>query len=125
VSDPRAREIFYEYHRDLLDPAFWAGKQERVRSGVQEDVFPYPERFAFLEIEAARVRDAFDRNAFRARFEPGNDAHVSPRHAEIVRQELDQRRVGLAFHRRRGEPELDALPVPAGEFRALRARLDM
>ena len=28
VSDPRAREIFYEYHRDLLDPAFWAGKQD-------------------------------------------------------------------------------------------------
>ena len=47
VSDPRAREIFYEYHRDLLDPAFWAGKQERVRSGVQEDVFPYPEEIRF------------------------------------------------------------------------------
>ena len=47
VSNPRAREIFYEYHRDLLDPAFWAGKQERVRSGVQEDVFPYPEEIRF------------------------------------------------------------------------------
>ena len=47
VSDPRARRIFYEYHRDLLDPAFWAGKQERVRSGVQEDVFPYPEEMRF------------------------------------------------------------------------------
>ena len=42
VSDPRAREIFYEYHADLLDPAFWIGKQERVRAGAQEDVFPYP-----------------------------------------------------------------------------------
>ncbi|HEU4442014.1 MAG TPA: bifunctional isocitrate dehydrogenase kinase/phosphatase, partial [Burkholderiales bacterium] len=47
VSDPRAREIFYEYHRDLLDPAFWAGKQERVRNGVLEDVFPYPEEMRF------------------------------------------------------------------------------
>jgi len=47
VSDPRAREIFYEYHRDLLDPAFWTGKQERVRNGVQEDVFPYPEEMRF------------------------------------------------------------------------------
>ena len=47
VSDPRAREIFYEYHRDLLDPAFWAGKQERVRAGEQEDVFPYPEEMRF------------------------------------------------------------------------------
>jgi isocitrate dehydrogenase kinase/phosphatase len=47
VSDPRAREIFYEYHRDLLDPEFWAGKQERVRAGEQEDVFPYPEEMRF------------------------------------------------------------------------------
>jgi isocitrate dehydrogenase kinase/phosphatase len=43
VADPKAREIFYEYHRDLLDPGFWRAKQELVRSGQQEDVFPYPE----------------------------------------------------------------------------------
>jgi len=47
VSDPRAREIFYAYHRDLLDPQFWADKQARVRDGVQEDVFPYPEEVRF------------------------------------------------------------------------------
>ena len=47
VSDPRARELFYEYHRDLLDPAFWSEKQARVRAGVQEDVFPYPEEARF------------------------------------------------------------------------------
>jgi isocitrate dehydrogenase kinase/phosphatase len=47
VSNPRAREIFYEYHRDLLDPAFWTGKQARFRDGVQEDVFPYPEEIRF------------------------------------------------------------------------------
>jgi isocitrate dehydrogenase kinase/phosphatase len=39
--------MFYEYHRDLLDPAFWQGKQERVRAGFQEDVFPYPEEVRF------------------------------------------------------------------------------
>jgi len=42
VADPRAREIFYEYHRDLLDPGFWRAKQELVSAGEQEDVFPYP-----------------------------------------------------------------------------------
>jgi isocitrate dehydrogenase kinase/phosphatase len=47
VSDPRAREIFYEYHADLLDPAFWTRKQERLRTGEQEDVFPYPEEARF------------------------------------------------------------------------------
>ena len=42
VADPRARKIFYEYHRDLLDPDFWRAKQAAVRDGEQEDVFPYP-----------------------------------------------------------------------------------
>jgi isocitrate dehydrogenase kinase/phosphatase len=48
VTEPAARQIFYEYHRDLLDPAFWRAKQDRVRAGEQEDVFPYPQaqRFA-------------------------------------------------------------------------------
>jgi isocitrate dehydrogenase kinase/phosphatase len=47
VSDPRARAMFYEVHRDLLEPEFWARKQERVRAGLQEDVFPYPEEIRF------------------------------------------------------------------------------
>ena len=47
VSQPRAREIFYEYHRDLLDPQFWTEKQERFRDGVLEDIFPYPEEIRF------------------------------------------------------------------------------
>jgi isocitrate dehydrogenase kinase/phosphatase len=47
VSEPRAREMFYEHHRDLLDPAFWQAKQQRVLAGEQEDVFPYPEDTRF------------------------------------------------------------------------------
>ena len=47
VAEPRAREIFYEYHRDLLDPRFWEAKQEVIRAGEQEDVFPYPEEQRF------------------------------------------------------------------------------
>jgi isocitrate dehydrogenase kinase/phosphatase len=47
VADPAAREMFFQYHRDLLDPDFWSRKQEHVRSGVQEDVFPYPEEARF------------------------------------------------------------------------------
>jgi len=47
VAEPRAREIFYEYHRDLLDPEFWRAKQEQVGAGEQEDVFPYPEEQRF------------------------------------------------------------------------------
>jgi len=47
VGEPRAREIFYEQHRDLLDPQFWTDKQARIRAGIQEDVFPYPEELRF------------------------------------------------------------------------------
>jgi isocitrate dehydrogenase kinase/phosphatase len=47
VSDPRMREMFYQHHRDLLDQAFWAGKQAKVRAGVLEDVFPYPDEARF------------------------------------------------------------------------------
>jgi isocitrate dehydrogenase kinase/phosphatase len=30
-----------------MDPAFWSGKQERLRAGAQEDVFPYPQELRF------------------------------------------------------------------------------
>ncbi len=48
VSNARAREIFLAHHADLLDPAFWRGKQARIRAGLQEDVFPYPEAARFV-----------------------------------------------------------------------------
>jgi isocitrate dehydrogenase kinase/phosphatase len=47
VSEPRMQEIFLHHHRDLTDPEFWLGKQARIRAGVQEDVFPYPETVRF------------------------------------------------------------------------------
>jgi isocitrate dehydrogenase kinase/phosphatase len=47
VNDPRSREIFYEHHRDLLDPAFWSAKQRRFSAGELEDVYPYPEEIRF------------------------------------------------------------------------------
>ena len=56
VADPRAREIFYEHHRDLLDPEFWLAKQARVRQGEQEDVFPYPEEARFTRASAGSRR---------------------------------------------------------------------
>ena len=47
VADERAREVFFEYHRDLIDPAYWAGKQAAIRDGIQEDVFSYPRELRF------------------------------------------------------------------------------
>jgi isocitrate dehydrogenase kinase/phosphatase len=30
-----------------MHPEFWAGKQARIRAGIQEDVYPYPEEIRF------------------------------------------------------------------------------
>ena len=47
VANPHAREIFLERHRDLIDPEFWSDRQARIRAGIQEDVFSYPEACRF------------------------------------------------------------------------------
>jgi isocitrate dehydrogenase kinase/phosphatase len=47
VSEPNTREIFLERHADLMDPAFWAGLQARLRQGDEADVYPYPEEIRF------------------------------------------------------------------------------
>ncbi len=43
----KIRDAFMRYHGDLLDVAFWQGTQERIRQGVVQDFFPYPESMRF------------------------------------------------------------------------------
>jgi isocitrate dehydrogenase kinase/phosphatase len=49
----RARDIFLELYPQLADPAFWVATQERIRAGVQGDVFPYPQSIRFGQRFAA------------------------------------------------------------------------
>jgi isocitrate dehydrogenase kinase/phosphatase len=42
-----ARDLFMEFHADLADPVFWIATQDRIREGIQDDVFPYPEDVRF------------------------------------------------------------------------------
>lgn len=42
LNDPRIRRAFLAHHRDLLDPVWWRERQEHIRAGHLEDVFPYP-----------------------------------------------------------------------------------
>ncbi len=42
LTDPRIRKVFRELHSELLDPAWWRERQEHIRAGHLEDVFPYP-----------------------------------------------------------------------------------
>jgi isocitrate dehydrogenase kinase/phosphatase len=47
LGDPRVRTVFMAHHGDLLEPEYWQRKQARIRAGVLEDVFPYPESLRF------------------------------------------------------------------------------
>jgi isocitrate dehydrogenase kinase/phosphatase len=61
LGDPRVREPFMRHHADLLDPAYWQERQRRIREGVLDDVFPYPETLRFrhrLEPQRAAVESA-------------------------------------------------------------------
>ncbi len=53
LGETRVREIFAQHHADLLDPTVWQAKQDRLRHGSIENVFPYP--------EAVRFRNLFNR----------------------------------------------------------------
>jgi isocitrate dehydrogenase kinase/phosphatase len=54
VSDPDARAMFLEQHADLMEPAYWSAKQARIRAGIEEDVYPYPEAIRFPREKRAR-----------------------------------------------------------------------
>jgi isocitrate dehydrogenase kinase/phosphatase len=42
LGDDRIRAAFLKHHADLLAPAFWNARKERIQAGHLEDVFPYP-----------------------------------------------------------------------------------
>jgi isocitrate dehydrogenase kinase/phosphatase len=53
LGDARVREPFLKHHADLLDAAFWQTHQARIRDGLLDDVFPYPESLRFARRQAA------------------------------------------------------------------------
>lgn len=46
-ADNRVRQVFMKHHRDLLEAEFWIGKQENIKAGIFEDVFPYAKKLRF------------------------------------------------------------------------------
>ena len=42
-----ARDLFLRLHGDLCDPAFWQDAQRRVRAGLLNEIFPYPQERRF------------------------------------------------------------------------------
>jgi len=47
LGDVRIRAAFLRHHADLLTPEFWQKRQQRIRAGIMEDVFPYPQQRRF------------------------------------------------------------------------------
>ena len=47
LGDARIRAAFLRHHADLLTPEFWQQRQQRIREGIMEDVFPYPQERRF------------------------------------------------------------------------------
>ena len=46
-ANNRVRQAFMKHHGDLLEADFWTGKQENIKAGVYEDVFPYAKKLRF------------------------------------------------------------------------------
>jgi isocitrate dehydrogenase kinase/phosphatase len=47
LGNPKIRAAFLRYHADLLSAEYWQTRQDRIRAGQLEDVFPYPESLRF------------------------------------------------------------------------------
>lgn len=47
LGNAKIQKYFMKHHADLLTQSWWAGKKERIASGVIEDVFPYPQHVRF------------------------------------------------------------------------------
>ena len=111
VANPRAREIFYEYHRDLLDPAFWAPSKSAGARACSKTCFRTPKRSGFL-----------DDYALLPRLQARGNAHVAARHAVILGKKLDQRLVRFTVAPAR-PAHFDPIAVLSSELRARRPRL--
>ncbi|HEX9179285.1 MAG TPA: isocitrate dehydrogenase kinase/phosphatase-domain containing protein, partial [Burkholderiales bacterium] len=53
LSNPEIRAAFLRHHQDLLTAEFWQAVQSKIRAGVFEDFFPYPECLRFCNLVAA------------------------------------------------------------------------
>jgi isocitrate dehydrogenase kinase/phosphatase len=48
LTNPRIREPFLQHHSELFKADFWRARQERIRAGVLEDFYPYPQALRFV-----------------------------------------------------------------------------
>jgi len=51
TPQPQLRELLVKAHPELLDADFWCAKQQNIRAGFVEDVFPYPVSQRFMQTD--------------------------------------------------------------------------
>ena len=47
VPPGKPRDVFMAVHGDLADAGYWIAQQERVKAGIQDDLFPYDQAMRF------------------------------------------------------------------------------
>jgi isocitrate dehydrogenase kinase/phosphatase len=47
LGNPNIRRYFLKHHADLLTPEYWKERQQKIKEGQLEDVFPYPQSVRF------------------------------------------------------------------------------
>lgn len=47
TPQPQIRQLLFSKHPQLLDAAYWRAKQQAIRDGIVEDIFPYPDNLRF------------------------------------------------------------------------------
>jgi isocitrate dehydrogenase kinase/phosphatase len=52
LGNPGIRRCFLRHHAELLTPAWWQARKERIQAGVVEDIFPYPQAIRFCNSPA-------------------------------------------------------------------------
>ena len=48
LGNDKIKEFFMKYHADLLDADFWIQKQQNIKKGIYEDVYPYPQSYRMI-----------------------------------------------------------------------------
>ena len=48
LANNRYRQAFLRHHSNLLEAKYWQERQANVAKGVFADVYPYPDKVAFL-----------------------------------------------------------------------------
>ena len=57
LGNAKVKHYFLKHHADLLTPAYWESRKQRILAGKVDDVFPYPQDIRFLNHPSRQMQD--------------------------------------------------------------------